>query len=180
MSTDVKICPECDAEFFAHISECNGCHVALVSPCAPDLPEATTIPEPEDFELTEDNLRIISIEQGDIAKIDELHRALKARNIPSQVIVAKQSCNGGFILQVPEYNVKNAFAAIDDYWQKVHPELKEAATREDSGQCPACGFELNSSPESCPDCGLSLGGGTESDNNDCSEPSDSSGSCGPC
>jgi hypothetical protein len=176
MTTDVKICPKCEAEFFAHISECNGCNVLLISPSAPDTSVATAIPE--DFEVTEDNMRLISIEQGDIAKIDELHRALKARDIPSQVIVAKQSCNGGFILQVPEYNAKNAFAAIDEYWQKVHPELKEAAAREESGECPACGFKLDPNPQNCPDCGLSLGNDPASD--DCSEPSDSSGSCGPC
>jgi len=115
-----------------------------------------------------------------IAKIAELHNALEVRNIPSEVInaaAAAGSCNGAFLLQVPEYIKENAHAAIDDHWHNLHPELKEAAAREESGDCPACGFKLDSNPTSCPDCGLSLGGPADTNDDDCSEPS---GSCGPC
>jgi hypothetical protein len=31
MYEDVKICPECGAEYFAHVEECNGCGVRLLS-----------------------------------------------------------------------------------------------------------------------------------------------------
>ena len=32
MTDAIKICPECKAEFFAHVSTCNQCDVALISP----------------------------------------------------------------------------------------------------------------------------------------------------
>ena len=74
----------------------------------------------------------------------------------------------------------NVSSAIDEYWHTLHPELKEAAAREASGDCPACGFTLAGNPASCPDCGLSLGAPEEDFDDpegDCSDPS---GSCGPC
>lgn len=182
MDTDTKICPQCDAEFYAHINECNGCNVALVSPDALASNGAAAMPEaPAGGDVSTEDLRLVSIEQGDIAKIDELHRALSARGVPSEVInasAAAGSCGGAFLLQVPEYIKETAVAAIDAHWQTLHPELKDAMDREESGECPACGFKLDLTPDSCPDCGLSLGGATE-DDDDCSEPT-GSGSCGPC
>ncbi|VAV84016.1 hypothetical protein MNBD_DELTA01-474 [hydrothermal vent metagenome] len=174
MTTDIKICPECDAEFFAHISECNGCNVPLVHPDA--SPIATGELQMPD---SDEALRLVTIEQGDIAKIGELHNALNKRDVPSEVInatAAGGSCGGGFLLQVPEYVKETAIAAINDHWHKLHPELGDAVEREESGQCPACGFTLDSTPTNCPDCGLNLGLDDPADD-DCSEPS---GSCGPC
>jgi len=175
MSADTKICPECGAEFYAHISECNGCDVPLVHPDAsPVMTGAPQIPG------SDEALRLVTIEQGDLTKIAELHNALAACDVPSEIInatAAAGSCNGGFLLQVPEYLKKTATTTINDHWHTLHPELKDAVEREESGQCPACGFALSSTAETCPDCGLNLGGPAGDD--ECNS-SGSSGSCGPC
>ena len=174
MSNDIKICPKCDAEFFAHINYCNGCEVPLINPG--EAPVATT-GTPTEPTSREENL-LVTIEQGDVAKIGELHNALEARQIPSKVINATAvagSCGGGFLLQVPGYLKETAVDAINEHWHKLHPELKDGVDREESGECPACGFTLDPPSPECPDCGLNLGI-AESDD-DCSEPS---GSCGPC
>ncbi len=177
MTTDIKICPECGAEFYSHISECNGCDVPLIHPDA--TPVTTGVPQVPD---SDEALRLVTIEQGDLAKISELHNVLTVRGLPSEVInatAAAGSCNGGFLLQVPEYIKKTAVTAINDHWHELHPELGDAVEREESGQCPACGFTLDSTPENCPDCGLNLGSPADDDKGDdgCSDPS---GSCGPC
>jgi len=173
MTTDIKICPRCDAEFFSHISECNGCDVPLINPG--ERP-ATSAGVPEAPAAREDNL-LVTIEQGDVAKIAELHNALTTREIPSEIINATAvagSCGGGFILQVPGYLKETAIAAINEHWHELHPELQDGVEREASGECPACGFSIETTAPECPDCGLNLGGGPD---DDCSEPS---GSCGPC
>jgi len=154
MTTDIKICPRCDAEFFSHISECNGCDVPLINPG--ERP-ATSAGVPEAPAAREDNL-LVTIEQGDVAKIAELHNALTTREIPSEIINATAT----------------AIAAINEHWHELHPELQDGVEREASGECPACGFSIETTAPECPDCGLNLGGGPD---DDCSEPS---GSCGPC
>ncbi len=172
MTTDIKICPRCDAEFFAHISECNGCDVPLINPGEVPVTGAGVPTAPA---AREDNL-LVTIEQGDIAKIAELHNVLNSREIPSELINATavaSSCNGGFMLQVPGYLKETAIAAINEHWHKLHPELKDGVKREASGECPACGFTLETASPECPDCGLNLGGPDDN----CSEPSSS---CGPC
>ncbi len=171
MTNDIKICPRCDAEFFAHINECNGCDVPLINPG--EAPTYAGVPDAPTS--IEDNL-LVTIEQGDRAKIAELHNALSSREIPSEVINATAvagSCGGGFMLQVPGYLKETAIAAINEHWHELHPELKDGVEREASGECPACGFTLETTSSECPDCGLNLGGPDD----DCSEPSSS---CGPC
>lgn len=155
MDHDVKICPECGAEYYAHVDMCRGCDVALVFPGqAPQKRAADAGDSP-----------LVCIEESSPERLGELIGALMAVGIEGKVLkmTAKGGCGGGGTgLFVPEALAKEAVTAIDEYWLNKHPELKEMEDMLNSGQCPACGADIKVTTsgfvQECPDCGLNLGG----------------------
>lgn len=171
MDQDVKICPECGAEYFAHVDECRGCGVLLVFPGQ----------ETKKTYTSQDDSPLVCIEEGTPDRLQELAGALRAVGIEPQVLRAGagSSCSGGGVgLFVPQVVAKEAVKALDEYWLKKHPELKEMEERLNAGQCPACGATIAVSTSGfvseCPDCGLNLGGPPGS-GGDCN-----TGGCGTC
>lgn len=156
MDEDVKVCPECDAEYFSHVDECRGCGVRLVWPGeeAPKVAKGAG------------DSPLVCIEEGDQTRLGELAGVLRGAGIETQILGTSQgkSCSGGIGLFVPQDHAKLAVETIDSYWLNKHPELKEMEQMLNSGTCPACGAKLgtNTTVEfsgTCPDCGLNLGGG---------------------
>ena len=167
---DVKICPECNAEFFAHIALCNGCGVELVRP-GEELPQSVkSIPT-----ISGSERDLVCVDQGDTVRLGELSRMLDGLEIPSEIVKpegAGQGCGSGTLMLIVSAPLAEAAKqAIDEYWLKVHPELKDAHEREASDQCPACGAQVSATEAACSDCGLNLGG---------DEPPADSGNCGSC
>jgi len=170
MEEDVKVCPECDAEYYAHVSECRGCGVGLVFPGELAAKKVTS----------DDESPLVCIEEGTQERLNELSGALLAVGIEPKILRADAGggCGGGGIgLFVPQSVARRAVDALDDYWLKKHPELKEMEERMLQGICPACGAHLATATtgivKECPDCGLNFDSGHGDD--DCG-----SGSCSTC
>ena len=159
MDEDVKICPECGAEYFSHVEECKGCEVRLVWPGEVKERRAEKAAAAADSPL-------VCVEEGTADRLAELAGALRAAGIEPQILRAHggKSCSSGsgLGLFVPQALAKEAVAAMDEYWLNLHPELKEMEERLGAGLCPACGAKLTMTTRGviteCQDCGLNLGG----------------------
>ena len=165
MDEDIKICPECGAEYFPHITECVGCEVPLIRP---GEEAKRDMPEPQGS--------LVCIEEGDIDRVTDLVRGLKSAGIEYEIMKmgAGKACSssGGFGIFVDSALAGAAVRVIDEFLQRTYPELKDAQDRMDAGLCPACGADLRGSISGeCPDCGLNLGKGTPGN--------DTCGGCGP-
>jgi hypothetical protein len=153
MDYPVKLCPECGAEYFAHITECGTCEVALIFP-----EELEKGPAPK----AEGDL--VPIMQGDLQKMKEIAYGLKSKEIECQVLnaggVGSSCCSsdGGYAVFVHQSIAREAARAADEVYRKLHPEIDEMDERYRQGQCPACGADARNAPGVCQDCGLNLGG----------------------
>ncbi|MBI5827688.1 MAG: hypothetical protein HZB22_08180 [Deltaproteobacteria bacterium] len=165
MDEDVKICPQCGAEYFPHIMVCAACEVPLIRPAeAPKM----DLPDPAGS--------LVCVEEGDIHRVTELVRGLGSAGIEYEIMKID---GGGACSKSADYGifVDSALAGpavrvIDEFLRKVYPELKDAQDRRDEGVCPACGADVRGSTSGeCPDCGLNLGGGGPG--------GDTCGGCGP-
>jgi ribosomal protein L40E len=150
MDEDVLICPECGAEYYAHVKTCKGCGVALVRPGrAGEAPSASG--------------SLVCIEAGGYDRVSDMARSLKGAGFECGVLKTggKSSCatGGEYGLFVDSAVASKAAMAIEDLWLKLHPEMKQTESRLLDGLCPACGARLQGAPSECPDCGLNLGGG---------------------
>ncbi len=150
MDDNVKLCPECEAEFFAHITECNRCEVPLVSP--EELRKGPV--RKAEGELT-------MIMQGAMERMKEIAYGLKAREIKSKILNAggtEKSCSGGdYGLFVHRSIAREAVEAAVKIHNKLNPEIAELEESYRKGECPACGADVRNAPGVCNDCGLNLG-----------------------
>ena len=201
MHENVKICPECNAEFFPHIVECNSCDVELVTPEeaaeGSETINAMTVPPPaitgEDATLNTLTGELVCLETGSPKKLSELQGVLRERGIETELVKegapaggegivggggGGSSCNSQCMLLVGTQYRETAAEIIKGYWLKLHPELRNGEENADKGLCPCCGFKTGSAEE-CPDCGLYLGsteGGEEGPEKDEEKKDDG---CGP-
>lgn len=156
MDDDVKVCPECKAEYFPHVTECKSCETALVYPR-----ELDKIKPPKA------QGRLICVEEGDFEKIKGLSYELGRRGIECDMLNIAQgntcSTAGEFGIFVPQTQVQSAISAIEEIMHKLYPELSESEARLNKGLCPACGADISANPGECPDCGLNLSGGSTGD-----------------
>ncbi len=169
MYEGVRICPECDAEFFAHVEECNACGVRLISPEQKERLRRSLLSSRLSI-LLADRLadhskdEPVCINEGDITTLHELANVLKSTGIDCEVAsrdMTSRCRDGVFSLLVPKSQEDAALKTIEEYWERVHPELKLARAREDEGACPGCGAMVKDNPSVCPGCGLNLAGGTD-------------------
>ncbi|HBG46708.1 MAG TPA: hypothetical protein DDW94_06915 [Deltaproteobacteria bacterium] len=165
MDDETKVCPECGAEFFAHVNVCNRCDTELVSP------EEMRGPSPRP--ATPGNEGLVCLEEGTYDRANELAWALRSDGFEVTVLRAPaSSCKGGFGVFVDREVAVDAAARVDELWKRSNPEIADAEERLKKGLCPACGAALMGSSEECPDCGLFVGVADD----DCS----GDGSCGSC
>ena len=164
---DVKVCPECGAEYFAHVASCRACEVELVCPGEKAHPEKK--PRQEEDPL-------VCIEEGALDKAKGVHADLKSLGFDSKVL----NVGGGVSCSSAVYGVfVNQSAAgpalkrLEELLHKRHPELKVMEEKISDGRCPACGSPLYYAVYECPECGLNLGGGGHMGGGGC-------GDCGPC
>lgn len=161
MYEDVKICPECGAEYFAHVEECKDCGVRLLHPEEKArLDEKAS--EPVCSVAGESDGSTVCIEQGLLAHLKELQGALEAEGIECEIVKSQEttpSCTKGetFSLLVPKDASGEALKAIEEYWHRLHPEVKQAEQMISEGLCPCCGSDVKGMPV-CPECGLALEG----------------------
>lgn len=153
---NVKLCPECGAEYFAHVAECGGCEIPLVHPEELDKARTTRIEEAEDT--------LVCILEGPKDRLKEIAYGLKSKGVDSQVlktVSGGSSCStgGGFGIFVAREAASAAAELMPGIMNNYKDELINVDEYYSQGKCPACGADAMNSPNECPDCGLNLGGG---------------------
>jgi len=153
--SDVKYCPECNAEYYAHIIDCADCGVPLKTP-----EELSEIRERQRRFEEEDAQEAVAIRQDRKSWILELHQVLIAKGYSSRVTVSPGctpgACSETFLLIVPKEEAESAAKCIDEYAKEIHPELRKSKELASQGKCPACGYNVGFDAKECSDCGLLL------------------------
>lgn len=150
MDEDIKICPECDAEFYSHVEVCNVCNVPLKYPGELEGEfegDSGTGIDAESNRVPGAEGEYVCIDHGETRRLAELKGALSEVGIEAEILKEQPgvSCGGsGFGLFVPESQGLAALNAIKEYWHRVHPELADAEELLEGGRCPGCGFDLES------------------------------------
>ncbi len=165
MHEDVKICPNCDAEYFAHIETCKECNVTLVRP--DETLEITAQPYSGTTAGADDCASetgahkegLAYVETGPLGRVTEFSKILEKSGIKSEIIALSQgsSCSSDFALLVEEQYEDGAKSILKEYWLTMHPEIRDSEEKERQGLCPACGADVKHNPMECHDCGLTLG-----------------------
>jgi hypothetical protein len=152
MDEQVKVCPECGAEFFAHVIECNRCEAELVSP-----EEARGGAPKKKHAAPDDGLACV--EDGTYERANEVAWMLRSSGFDVKVLRTPggSSCKGSFGVFIDRGAATEAARKIQEAWKRSHPELAASEELIREGKCPACGALLMGSSEECPDCGLFLG-----------------------
>lgn len=151
----VKICPDCSAEYFSHVVKCADCGTTLLSP------EEIRRVEEEKKRLRERSLEdMVVVRQGDLNWMDELCNVLIDHGIASTVHV-DAGCNKGCCgdtcrLVVSSRDAEKAHERIEEYFREMHPEMQASHELMSDGKCPACGTSVAADTVECPDCGLPL------------------------
>jgi len=150
---DVKLCPRCDAEYYAHVTICAACEIELVEPgklsqAKQALPDAAG--------------ELVCVVDGPRDRVLELSAALKKAGFAAQHLKVPDANGGcstdkGYGVFVPKTQAQAALRRVHDMWQELHPEMIAAQDRMNAGLCPACGTALHADNPACPDCGLFLG-----------------------
>ncbi len=151
----IKICPDCDTEYFPHIEQCADCGSDLLTP--------------EDNLKLQDNRRQcrektlenpVVIRDGDLKWMDQLFNVLINSGIPCLVTsdagCNKSCCGSTYQLVVSQEDGERAKERIEDYYAEVDPELRASNEMKDQGKCPACGHSAGADAVECSDCGLTL------------------------
>ncbi len=152
---EVKICPDCLAEYFPQIETCADCGSALM------LPEEVKKMK-EEITLSADQAlkSPVVIREGSLKWVNELFDVLRNSSIPCVVSTddgCKKSCCGDtYRLLVSADDSVKANERIERYCGEIYPEIKASQEMISQGQCPACGCTVGSDRTECPDCGLVL------------------------
>ncbi len=154
MDEDVKICPGCGSEFFAHIERCGRCDLPLVRP-GEERPVAA--------ETDDGDGSLVILESGALVDMKWLCGKLQKAGFRPQVLNLSDGCSGGccssdgYGIFVEEAFAASAMSKLEEISLKASPELAGMNEQISAGKCPACGANISFSLHTCPDCGLSLG-----------------------
>ncbi|MBE9504912.1 MAG: hypothetical protein IME96_12130 [Proteobacteria bacterium] len=149
---DVKLCPQCGAEYFAHITECAECKVPLQRPEELERARAEFVSE-----VGEDAAPLM---EGKMAELKELRRLLEKEGIKTYINHASGckpgGCNSTSLLFVAKSNAEAAVSFLQKHFAHNNPEPSGHEEDISEDQCPACGFHAGVDAMECPDCGLVL------------------------
>ncbi|MFQ5354756.1 MAG: hypothetical protein ACE5DR_07395 [Thermodesulfobacteriota bacterium] len=151
MDENVKICPGCNSEFFAHIERCSRCDLPLLHP-GEERREATEVQGEEGS--------LVLLESGTPDDMRWLSGRLKKAGFSPQVLNLSGGggcCSSdGYGLFVEEPFAIEAMRKVEEIRLSAHPELVEMEGQISSGKCPACGADIGFALKTCPGCGLSI------------------------
>ena len=151
----LKICPDCDSEYFPHIDKCADCGTDLL------IPEDNVKVKNERQRCRDKALENpVIVREGDLKWMDELFNVLIDSNIPCMVTsdasCNKSCCGGTCQLIVSAEDGEKAKERIEEYYAEIDPEFKASNEMMSQGKCPACGHAVAPDTTDCPDCGLTL------------------------
>lgn len=151
---NVKICPDCGTEYFAHIQNCADCGAVLL------LPEENRKLQEERKRCREEILDSpVVVREGDLDWLKELYNVLIDASIPCVIHIdrCKKGCSShAHQLLVSESDAGRATELVEEHLMRLHPEMQASKDMSDEGRCPACGSPVNPDSVECPDCGLRL------------------------
>jgi ribosomal protein L40E len=149
----IKICPDCNAEFFHHVQNCTDCGAALL------LPEENRKLQEERDQCKDKMIKnAVAVKEGDLDWIDELYNMLLDASVPC-VIKANIGCGCSgqpYALLVSTEDAERANELIEEHYAHVHPEIEASNDLVNNGKCPACGSPVGPNEPECRDCGLTL------------------------
>jgi len=151
----IKICPDCAAEYFPHIEKCADCGTDLRTP-EDNLKCQNERQQCKDKALENP----VTVREGDLKWMDELFNVLIDSAIPcivtSNAGCKKSYCGSTYQLLVSAEDGERAKERIEKYYAEIDPELKAANDMISQGKCPACGHSVGPDAAECPDCRLTL------------------------
>jgi len=152
MDEDVKICPGCGSEFFAHIERCGRCDLPLIFP-GEERPMAAETDEGEGS--------LVLLESGALGDMKWLSGRLQKAGFGPQVLNLSDGGGGccsseGYGLFVEEPFAIEAMKKVEEISLKASPELADMNKQVSAGKCPACGANISFSLHQCPDCGIPI------------------------
>lgn len=151
----IKICPDCETEYYPHIKNCADCGAVLLSP------EENKRIQEEKKQCRDMALEApFVVRKGDLKWINELYHVLIESGIPCSVD-SDAGCNKGCCgdtcrLMVSSRDAERATQRIEDYYMEIHPEIRTSKEMMRQGKCPACSCPVDSDAVKCPECGLTL------------------------
>lgn len=152
MNEDVKICPGCGSEFFAHIESCSRCDLPLIHP-GEERPQ-TAVAQSDEGSL-------VLLDSGSPDDMKWLSGRLKKAGFHPQVLNLSGGggcCSSeGYGLFVEEPFALEAFKKVKEIRLNASPELEVMAEQISAGKCPACGADTGFALNKCPGCGLQIG-----------------------
>lgn len=152
---EVKVCPDCATEYFAHIKACADCGTPLLLP-----EEIRKAQEEKDWCRKRELQDRVPVRDGDLQWMQELQSVLIESGIPCSVSTGdgcNNRCSGGkHYLLVSSPDLKRARDRIDQYYAEIHPEIQASQEMVRQGRCPACGSPVVPDAVECSDCGLTL------------------------
>ena len=151
----IKICPDCDTEYFPHVEKCADCGTELL------IPEDNMKVQNQRQQCKDKALENpVIVREGDLKWMDELFNVLIDSHIPCMVTsdagCNKSCCGGTYQLLVSAEDGEKAKERIEEYYAEIDPELKASNEMMSQGKCPACGHSFAPDTTDCPDCGLTL------------------------
>ncbi len=149
----IKLCPECGAEYFASVTECADCDVVLMTP-------EQIKQEGQVEEISLPGVSEVMAREGEKEWIQELHHVLLDSGISCRVSLPPDcttgTCGAKHHLLVSKEDAAAAAVRIENYYREMHPEISESETLAAEGKCPACGHPTGHDAKECPDCELIL------------------------
>ncbi len=151
----VKVCPDCEVEYYPHIHNCADCGAVLL------LPEEIKKAQEEKKRTKEKGLEDqVLVREGELKWLQELYDVLINSGIPCTISgdddCNKGCCGGKLRLMVSSPDFIKAKERIDEYYMEIHPEIRTSNELASQGKCPACGSSVGSDAVECHDCGLTL------------------------
>jgi len=160
MEKDIKVCPNCGAEYYSHIEKCADCSVHLVYKNDSEISSVSI----------EDATQLVLIRTDEALFIKDFQRKLAEIGIQSVInveyIPQHRSSHGNFgigsyysIYVSKEYEEK-AKALEHSQWTEelMQDNLKQDfnVNSENNQYCPACNAFVGIDAKECPSCGLFL------------------------
>lgn len=152
---EIKPCPECGSEYYAHVSECDDCGIPLkmseeIEKKRNNKPDVTAHLHDEWVTIVEEGKEGTS----------ELADLLSRNGISSKIALAPgcstEKCGCRYLLLTTKSDERAAHDYIGEFHTQKYPEIKTSQEWESQERCPACGYCVSPGTKECPDCGLFL------------------------